>query len=97
MTWVAVGEMFVVHCIIGGRPKPPVTWVYNNNSLVKNQTSRRYAFPNGTLLITEVMQSDYGLYVCHATGKFEESHQVQLAQPSKVQDSEDDEIGELLL
>ena len=97
MTQVAVGEMFIVECFIGGRPKPTVTWIDNNNTVVKNQPSRRYAFPNGTLLITEVTQSDYGLYVCHATSKFEVSHQVQLARPSEDQDSEDNEIGELLL
>ena len=95
VTAVARGGKFSVHCDIGGRPKPIVTWTDGNLNLIQNISSRRYSFPNGTLLISEVVESDYGIYLCHAESKFEVSHKVLLVEASS--EEQDDEIGELLL
>ena len=96
VTAVAIGGRFSVHCDIDGRPKPTVTWSDGNLNLIQNISARLYAFPNGTLLISEVTQSDYGIYICHAESKVEVSHKIQLVE-SMPTDEQDDEIGELLL
>ena len=95
VTAITRGGRFSVHCDIGGRPKPIVTWTHGNLDLIQNISSRLYSFPNGTLLISEVVESDYGTYLCHAESKFEVSHKVQLVEASS--EEQDDEIGELLL
>ena len=96
ITMVAIGGTLSIHCDIDGRPKPSVTWTHDNLSKVKNDSSRLISFPNGTLVITSVVKSDYGIYFCHATSNVTVNHKVQIVEASSSDDSEDDKIGECL-
>ena len=93
---VAIGGTLSIHCDIDGRPKPSVTWTHDNFSEVKNDSSRLISFPNGTLVITTVVKSDYGIYFCHATGNREVNYEVHIVEASSSDDSEDDKICEFL-
>ena len=84
----------MIHCDIGGRPRPRVIWVYGNLTAVKNESSRLQSFPNGTLLIRGVVEEDYGGYICHAVEDLEVSHEIKLVQPTS---SEEKKIGKLFL
>ena len=85
----------MIHCDIGGRPQPGVTWIYGNLTPVKNESSRLISYPNGTLMITSVAEEDYGVYFCHASGDLSVSHKVELVQAT-TSEQEDNKIGKLL-
>ena len=87
-----------LQCNIDGRPKPSITWAYNNLTTVKTGRSSRFSLStNGTLLtIRNVEQSDYGVYLCHPSNDFDTNQKIELVQTSSSGDSTDDKIGELL-
>ena len=49
-------------------------------------------------MITNVKQSDFGIYLCHASSKFDINHKVMLRQVSPTEgDDGQSKIGKLLL
>lgn len=94
VTAVPIGGTVMIHCDIGGRPRPRVIWVYGDLTAVRNESSRLMSFPNGTLLIRGVVEQDYGDYICHATEDLNVSHQIKLVQPTG---NKEKKIGKLFL
>jgi len=94
---VAMGDSVLLYCDISGRPKPDITWTYSNLTkveLVQRRSSRFSFFSNGTLLIKNVEESDYGIYFCHVTNMFNTNRKIELVQVSTDSDtSEKEKIG----
>ena len=92
-TRVAVGGTVSLYCDIDGRPKPRVIWLGNNLDVVVN-SSRITAYLNGTLVIRNVVEEDYGDYRCHAAEYHDVSRKIKLERPLKNEGTEK-KIGEL--
>jgi hemicentin len=62
------GDIAFMHCRPRGDPTPSVEWIINGNA-VQNVDVRYQVLNEGTLKITNVTQSDAGIYECIATNE----------------------------
>ena len=61
------GSSAVLDCTSIGNPAPTITWTMNSAPVISAGESRIQQAPNNSLLISEVLVSDEGSYLCQAT------------------------------
>ena len=67
---IHTGRSIYVHCTVKGEPTPVLKWSLPGAAQIKPSQylgSRFFVFPNGTLFVRSVSQTDSGKYECSAT------------------------------
>ena len=57
----------MLRCTTSGFPNPAVTWRFNTQEIVIEDTPRLSITPDGDLIINDVITDDDGVYQCVAT------------------------------
>ncbi|CAH1247003.1 HMCN2 [Branchiostoma lanceolatum] len=66
---VSRGGSAIFNCVVTGSPSPSLSWTNNNNVVIVNN-GRFTVYPNNSLVVTDVRDTDAGFYTCHATNSF---------------------------
>ena len=63
---VNVGTGAILDCLATGNPMPVVTWFFNSALVLTSESSRVLQAANNSLLVSDVLVSDEGQYLCQA-------------------------------
>lgn len=82
-TYVEKGKSAILNCLVGGNPKPAVTWRRNGIALHLSSGGRRTIKPNGSLYFSEIIDDktskpDEGTYQCEALSQSDMSLDYQI-------------------
>ncbi|KAE8583409.1 hypothetical protein XENTR_v10020505 [Xenopus tropicalis] len=65
----APGEDIILHCEVGGKPKPKVTWKINGKSLKDSDLYHNWKLIDGSLVLNNMQLNDTSVVQCEARNK----------------------------
>ncbi|XP_018087317.1 L1 cell adhesion molecule S homeolog isoform X3 [Xenopus laevis] len=65
----APGEDIILHCEVGGKPKPKVTWKINGASLKDSDLYHNWKLSEGSLVLNNMQLNDTSVVQCEARNK----------------------------